>query len=223
MQTDKSIRTRKTDKVLGDPAAPWPVHINEKEYASLVQELLELASCAPFHYPLHKTRQSASESVIPWRFYVWIGEDCRNLLTHVQEQQIDVGKIANMLAAADALIHVTWLPDPKKEIDFNGDYEPHKRNTEHIAGTAAAIQNLLLGATARNIPNYWSSGGKLREAPMTDIMGIGADELPLGSLFLFPKDIEQAIVKPGAHRGKAASLDWVKRWKNPGETKSWKD
>ncbi len=68
-----------------------------------------------------------------------------------------------MLLAADALIMQLVT---KCGHCYAHGYEPGfavtLTNVEHIAAAYAAIQNLLLAATARGIRNYWSSGGVLR-------------------------------------------------------------
>ncbi len=63
---------------------------------------------------------------------------------------------------------------------------------EHIAAASAAIQNLLLAATARGISNYWSSGGVLRSAQVFQQLGIPRQQILLGAIFLFPSEIGDA-------------------------------
>ena len=76
------------------------------------------------------------------------------------------------------------------------------RNMEHIAAASAAIQNVLLGATARALPNYWSSGGMLRHKELRNFLKIPLNELMIGCLFVFPKDSDTrgADIKPGKLR-----------------------
>jgi len=92
-----------------------------------------------------------------------------------------------MLNTADCLIQVTWLPD---QSDKDGEqlFMPDLRNMEHIAGASAAVQNLLLTATEKGIPNYWSSGGVLRKDTFFDLLDIPKKQILLGSIFLFPED-----------------------------------
>ncbi len=207
---DATILARKTQKVLGDPEKPWTVEESDSEWAGTLMELLNLAAHAPYHYPSHEVHRmdKKTASVFPWRMYVLSSTSCRALLKEFKQREIKGGKVTKMLATARALIQVTWLPDPgtlANEELFQGN----KRNMEHIAATAAAIQNLLLGATARNIPTYWSSGGKLRNPEIAELLGIPDTEIPLGSLFLFPTDLTGAEIKTGSLRGKGGTLeDW---------------
>ena len=123
----------------------------------------------------------------------------------------DTSKIPRMLAAATTLIQVTWLPNPAKE-GGEGLFEPTVANMEHIAAASASIQNLLLAATARGIPSYWSSGGALRERAFFAQLGIPDREVLLGSVFLFPAELENTENVPGKLREKrGATAEWA-RW-----------
>ena len=120
-----------------------------------------------------------------------------------------------MLAAADALIMATWLPN-SADVPANGDepgFAATINNMEHIAAASAAIQNFLLAATARGISNYWSSGGVLRGAHVFKLLGIPREQILLGAIFLFPKDFgdaELATSKLREHRGsREAWSRWV--------------
>ena len=65
-------------------------------------------------------------------------------------------------------------------------------NMEHIAAAAAAIENLLLAATARGVSNYWSSGGVLRSQIVRQLLAIPPAEIVLGAIFFFPKEFGDA-------------------------------
>jgi nitroreductase len=55
---------------------------------------------------------------------------------------------------------------------------------EEIAATAAAIQNMLLGATALGIASFWSSGGMTHKQAMKDYLQLGAEDMVMGLVFL---------------------------------------
>lgn len=78
---------------------------------------------------------------------------------------------------------------------------------EHLAAASSAVQNILLGATSKEIPNYWSSGGVLREKSFFDYLGIPEIEILLGAVFLFPQDTKDAEVKNGTNRKDAGNID----------------
>lgn len=210
MQTEDAIRSRKTVKILASQDLPASDHHH------LVNELLSLAGQAPFHRACEEQhRQSSSLSGIePWRLYALAAEDCRKLRTRIPLE--NAGKIPAMLAAADALIMATWLPNAAEVPDMDGEpgYAATINNMEHIAAASAAIQNLLLAATARGVANYWSSGGVLRSAEVFSLLGIPRSQILLGAIFLFPKeygDAEIATSKLREHRGSSKAWSrWVK-------------
>lgn len=184
MNIQEVIRKRKTTKVLGN--APWA--LPEEIVQEKVFEIIQSAEMAPFHYQAHKTYQDKPlNSIVPWRVYWLKAADCRKLANFIQENDVKAGKILQMLFAADALLQVTWLPDPSEEAGDVALFEGNLRNMEHIAAGSAAIQNMLLTATSMNIPNYWSSGGVLRSEELYKMLGIDTKEILLGSVFLFPE------------------------------------
>jgi nitroreductase len=196
-----AICGRKTLKVMSD--LPLPI----RDIRETVEQLVDTAGWAPFHRPCDPVHQRLSaegpslDGIEPWRMYVLDAAGCRRLRDRLPLE--NAGKLPAMLAAADALIQVTWLPNPSSPgsggvagVDgCNKDshsgvaeslFEPTLENMEHIAAASAAIQNLLVAATARGIPNYWSSGGPLLRSPdIFDWLGIPRSEILLGSIFLF--------------------------------------
>ncbi|MDA0348912.1 MAG: nitroreductase family protein [Verrucomicrobia bacterium] len=204
---DKVISERKTLKVLTEDQYLFSLA------SSIVEELLEAASWAPFHRPAAKSHCKSSElsSMVPWRFYILNGKNCRSLRQTLLEGG-DSTKIPAMLLAATNLIQVTWLPDPKKS-DNDLLYEPTLENMEHIAAASSAIQNLLIAATAREIQTYWSSGGGLRNAETMKLLGIPEEEILLGSIFLFGPITVGSKTAPGKlrnHRGERRTWSkWV--------------
>lgn len=208
MNTPESIRARRTIKVLADPAAPFPTR--DEELAPVLDELLDLATRAPFHYPAHGSHRAAPmDSPVPWRFHVLPGSSCRTVIRWIEEEGTMKGKMPNMLAAAEACVLATWLPDPSEDAVGFQSFAPSLRNMEHIAAASCAVQNLLLAATARGLSNYWSSGGVFRTEAAYDHLGIGHAEVLLGAIFLFPDDVVDAMTKPGAHRDtQGPSASW---------------
>jgi nitroreductase len=203
---DGVIRERRTTKVLADE--PLPVADARK----VVEDLVATAGWAPFHRVAARvhTESGALTSIVPWRFHLLDAPACRALRQALLERG-DKSKIPRMLAAATALVQATWLPNPPKG-PVSGLFEATEENMEHVAAAGAAVQNLLLAATARGIPNYWSSGGALRNAEAFGWLGIPAGEILLGSVFLFPADTGDAEVNPGSHRDRrGAPTDWS-RW-----------
>lgn len=213
MTTDQIIKNRKTQKVLAE--SPCPITTDQNELHQTIDELLDLAAAAPYHKKCDEHHTSGElTSCVPWRFYVLDTTNCRALLEHINKEDIKTGKVANLLMGADALLLVTWLPDAndlQKDQNCESPFEGNLKNMEHIAGASAAIQNVLLGATARDIPNYWSSGGALRLQALRNRIHIPLTEVLLGALFLFPKDVEErdVFIKSGQMRKQGKE---VKSW-----------
>lgn len=230
--TDENITKRRTQKILTE--TPWPIEEGKKEsLKKTIQELLHLAEYAPYHYKIHEDYYSDSElnSCVPWRFYVLDTEACRNLHEYVKDPNVKKDKIRDMLAAADALFMVTWLPHPSRKEEKNPikertfepiPFEGNGVNMEHIAAASCAIQNVLIGATARNIPNYWSSGGKLRDKQVRDYLKISLQEILLGAIFLFPEDSEErdSTIIPGAKRNEGKETSSWSKWLQVNPTKN---
>ena len=208
MQTDDAIRARKTVKILAEQNLPVADH------RELVDALLSLAGQAPFHRACEECQRQASpqSGIEPWRFHALDAASCRKLRTQIPTE--NAGKLPAMLAAADTLIMATWLPNSNdtQNVGDEPGFAATINNMEHIAAAAAAIQNLLLAATARGISSYWSSGGVLRSTQVFNLLGIPSSQILLGAVFLFPTeygDAELATSKLRAHRG---SVDAWSRW-----------
>ena len=224
---DDVILRRRTEKVLAERDLP----VSDRRQS--VNEILTLAGQAPFHRPCEdRHRQTGGlPGIEPWRFHVLAAAECRNLRAKVPLE--NAGKIPAMLAAADALIMATWLPNAGSleagslEAGQFNPAEPQTiasqaadaagfaatvTNMEHIAAAAAAIQNLLLAATARGISNYWSSGGVLRSQAMFELLGIPTTEILLGAVFLFPSERGEAELVTSKLRGRRTPPDQWSRW-----------
>ena len=112
MTPDHAIKTRKTHKIL--PIEPWPIQMTNTEQETLAAELQDLAAPAPYHYMAHRQymKEKALNSSLPYRFYLLGTEKCRTTAQHIEQSEIEGGKIVQMLHAADLLFIVTWLPEP---------------------------------------------------------------------------------------------------------------
>lgn len=214
MNTEDAIRVRKTLKLRANPDSPLPV-IKGEHFKATVEHLIELAAQAPFHYESpEKQRSKTLKGSEPWRFHAIDGAGCRSLLKAlIDEKPVkSTDGIKQMLAASDALILGTWIPE--KSRNKGHKYHPNVKNMEHIAATGAAIQNLLLAATDQGINAYWSSGGSLRKPKMLKYLGIPKHEILLGAIFLFPDEFPESVQtktgKNADNRGLLSDyMDWV--------------
>ena len=208
----KVIRERRTTKLRLSPDSPMPVPPDS--FRAVMEELVDLASTAPHHFPCHTSHQAEPlDSPVPWRFHCLSGSACRELMSYLLTLDGLVDKLAAMLAAADGLILAMWLPDPPSD-PLPGDllFDPTRRNMEHVAGVAAAVQNILLGATSRGIRTYWGSGGALRRPEVMERLGIPSEQILLGAVFLFPDSDGPGEAKGGARRGTPGARSTWMRW-----------
>ncbi|MGH1351990.1 MAG: nitroreductase family protein [Methyloligellaceae bacterium] len=203
----QAIRDRKTKKVISDGKSANNGTLDIR----LVDELIEIAGWAPFHHPVHPQHRADNKKIIePWRVYKLDGAMCNNIINHIDSDD-NPGKIPGMLSAADAVLNVTWLPDPDPAFTAP-EFAPTERNMEHIAAASAFIQNLLIAATAKGITTYWSSGGVFNKPRYKKLMQIPEQEILLGSVFLFPDDVTQYEVKDGKLREARSSHTSWSRW-----------
>jgi len=203
-KVETAARNRKTVKLLGDPAHPAPPEGLDR---ATVEELVKAAGWAPFHRPAFSAREQGNPVVEPWRFTMLDAPACRALLPRLSEIPKPPGKISNMLAVADALLLVTWLPEPSED-----GWQANEFNMEHIAAGSAAIQTLMLAATERGIASYWSSGGALGMPEAFAMLGIDPTDKLLGAVFLFPESAENAEAAPGKMREKRSVPAAWSRW-----------
>lgn len=215
MHIDETIRARRTLKLRANPDNPLPV-TTDKQFKKSIEELITLAGKAPFHHTSYKEYQNRKPGGLePWRFHVLDGGTCRILLKNLKlGQPINSSEgLLQMLAAADAVILSNWLPEKKRKKSAPSQFELNIKNMEHIAATAAAIQNLLLAATARGINAYWSSGGNLRKPKMKSYLNIPKKEILLGAIFIFPENYPDDVkAKPGKHANKRGNLYDYMKW-----------
>ncbi|MEM6553605.1 MAG: nitroreductase family protein [Planctomycetota bacterium] len=209
---DAVLQERHTLKVFADPPLPAESH------RDLIESLIAPAAWAPFHRPAHAAHRAGdapNRAALPWRFYPLDAPDCRTL----RQNLIDAGdttKIPPMLGAADAVIFATWLPNPPRRALTEGeDFDPTLENAEHLAAASCAVQNLLLAATARGLPSYWSTGGMLRQPEALAALTIPPAEPLLGLIFIFPPDSatrDDVTAVPGKQRNQPRDLPMWTRW-----------
>ena len=207
---ERIASNRKTTKVMSECNLPLTDH------RVLVERLLTCAAWAPFHRSCdrdHRNEELAASGqptgIEPWRFHILDSAESRRLRSIAQSMEA-AGKIPAMLASALATIIATWLPNsPQSSVTSTAvsantniwpadqvidsplsidseSFEPTVENVEHIAAASAAVQSLLLAATAAGLRNYWSSGGVLRSPTILRLLGIPATQRVLGIIFLFP-------------------------------------
>lgn len=206
----KDLQTRRTYKIIGDLDHPEKA---DQTARLRIERILAAAGNAPFHYPCDRIHQSSLASPVPWRVYALGPDQCRALM----QKLVDAGdptKVANMLAAAQTLLQVTWLPDAGYEPTANPEkdqpiFEGTLRHMEHLAAAGAFVQSILLAAEAEGFRTYWSSGGPLRGAQVFDWLEIPKTEMLIGSIFIYGSSLANGEIKPGSMADKRGEVgDW---------------
>lgn len=139
-----------------------------------VQQLLELADWAPTHGQTE-----------PWRFFVYAGESLQAFgrmhadlyWSHTEagrRQAAKRDKLLDSAARASHLIMVVMKRDPAYRVP----------EEEEMAAVAAAIQNVLLGATAMGIASFWSTGGMARHPALRRHLQLGEEDRIVGLVYL---------------------------------------
>ena len=126
---------------------------------ALLDELFELARWAPNH---HLTN--------PWRFRV-LGPRTRERLMQLAEASQPGSAVK--LRRAPTLVTVS--------VRTTGDMA---QDREDLLATAVAAYIVLLGAHARGLAGYWRTVPLLEDPHTRDLLGLDAQEAPVGLLYL---------------------------------------
>lgn len=137
-------------------------------------ELLTLADAAPTHA---KTE--------PWRFVIFGSDKVKEFTKrhaelykqHTPEASFTQQKYNNLEQLGNNVSHiiVAWMKRvPNHKIP----------EIEEVAAVAAAIQNILLGATANGIASFWSTGGLTHHPALKEEFGLDEEDLMMGILYL---------------------------------------
>ena len=139
-----------------------------------VARVLALADWAPTH--------GRTE---PWRFFVYKGAALKQFgkthadlyWQHTAEDKRQEATYEKFLHNVDNVSHLV-IAFTKRGANVKIP------QLEEIAATAAAIQNLLLGATASGISSFWSSGGMTHTPALKEHLGLASDDIIMGLIFL---------------------------------------
>jgi nitroreductase len=161
-----------------------------------ILQMLELANWAPSH--------GLTE---PWRFIVYSGQAVRQFCGQQAEQY-------RQTTPPDK-----FVPAKYEKQAHNGDLASHliivymKRGAnpnipalEELCATAAAADNILLGAEALGIAVLWSTGGTVLQPVMKEYLGLGPDDVILGLLYLGYSDEPR---RPGKRTPISEKTKWI--------------
>lgn len=201
------IHQRKTDKVLGDPAnavAYTPEQLAEGD--ALVKQAIRDSGMAPFHYD-----RKISGMAEPWRVYWLDYASCRRMAKALPNVTPDLkpnNKMPGLLAGCGSLALYTWLPQSPEAAADSKQFA--RVNREHLAASAAAVQNLLLLLTSAGYRNYWASGTLIADH-LFDHLGISGDEVLMAAVFVhYPEGQGDFQILAGKHReNRSTTFDWL--------------
>jgi len=139
-----------------------------------INELLELAHWAPTH--------GRTE---PWRFFVYSGEAMKGFgKAHADLYWSNTAEDKRQEATREKLEHNVDKASHLLVAVMQRGANDKIPQIEEIAAASAAVQNILLGATALGISSFWSSGGMTHKEALKTHLGLGADDIVLGLIFL---------------------------------------
>ncbi len=139
----------------------------------LINKLLQLGNMAPNH---GRTQ--------PWQFFVYTGDALAQFgKTHgalywkhtdpEKRMEATVGKLESGAGNASHLVIAVMKRGANPRIPV----------IEEIAAASAAVQNILIGATAAGIATFWSTGGMTHSPALKSHLGLGDEDIVMGLLY----------------------------------------
>ncbi len=139
-----------------------------------VRQILELADWAPTH--------GRTE---PWRFLVYSDEEvsafCRE---HAKLYELNTSPEIFLPATYEKLLHNGDKASHLVVAIMQRGHLPKIPVIEEIAATSAAIQNILLAATALGIASFWSTGGMTHKEPLKQLLNLNEADIVMGMIYL---------------------------------------
>ena len=166
--------------VIEDRRTIRPEHFStRKVHKEIVLELLDAARWAPTH-----------RYTQPWHFTVFMGESLK-ALSEFQSQlykQVTAEETFKP-EKLDKLVNRPMASSVVIGIGMKQDEHGKNPEVEEVASVSIAVQNMMLVATAHGIGSYWNTGGVTYRPETREFMGLGAEDLFLGFLYLgYPKE-----------------------------------
>ncbi len=175
LEIDSIIRRRRTSMFVDD---------RELDPA-VVTELCELASWAPCH-----------KKTWPWQFALITGAARERFGNAVADAMAAAGDEEPRIIKA----RTKYLRTPALLVVGSSPGDTESRTTENRDATAAAIQNVLLAATARGIATFWSSCPRGCNEVVADFSGFAQDTSVVGIVYLgYTAHTIEAPARPAPH------------------------
>jgi len=166
LQVEKTIKNRRS---IG-----WAKMNGKQVPDEKVNQLLALADWAPTH--------GRTE---PWYFFVYGGDALKQFgRTHADLYWQHTAEDKRQEATFEKLLHNVDLASHLIIAVMKRGANPKIPQLEEIAAASAAVQNILLGATALGIATFWSTGGMTNNPALKDHLQLGPDDIILGLLYM---------------------------------------
>ncbi len=141
---------------------------------TIINKLLQLGDWAPTHAHTE-----------PWRFIVFannaVQQFCRdhaNLYkANTRPEKFETAKYEKLLHNGDKASHII-------AVYMKRGNNPKITVTEEVCATAAAVQNILLGAAALDIAALWSTGGLTFHPALKTYFALNTEDQVIGLLYL---------------------------------------
>ncbi len=141
---------------------------------AIIHQLLELANWAPTHGHTE-----------PWRFVVFANDAVKTFgkehaelyKAHAAPEKFENAKYEKILHNGDKVSHII-------AVYMKRGSNPKITALEEICSVAAAVQNILLGASSLDIALLWSTGGLTFHPAMKSYFGLQEHDLMIGLLYV---------------------------------------
>lgn len=139
-----------------------------------VLQILALADWAPTH--------GRTE---PWRFYVYTGTALTEFgQVHGDLYWQNTAEDKRMEATREKLMHTADNASHLVIAVMKRGENVKIPQLEEIAAASAAIQNVLLGATALGIATFWNTGGLTHHKALKEYLQLSEDDLVMGLIYM---------------------------------------
>ncbi len=204
------VRRRKTVKVMTVSPRPFDER-TLVECDQLLGRCIADSGWAPFHF--NRGVEGLPE---PWRIHWLRVGACRELAAVLPKLVSDIrpdNRMSGLLTACGSALLITWLPQTSDEV---ADEEKLRQmNDEHLAATAALVQNLLLLTEAAGFGTFWSSGGLVRNTSVLSFLQVPEAERLLAMVYVdYQRSVSSREVEliEGKQRAKRSGMDaWCRQ------------
>jgi nitroreductase len=184
-------------EIVANRRSKKPATLNGKKIPDQqINQLLSLANWAPTH--------GLTE---PWRFIVYSGDAVRQFCHQHAEmykqntppEKFNPAKYEKQQHNGDKASHVI-------AVYMQRGSSSNITALEEICATAAAVQNILLGAESLGLAVLWSTGGAVLQPVMKKYLGLAEEDIMIGLLYMGYSD-EPAT--PGRRTPVETKTKWI--------------